>query len=176
MIAALWPLLRLWVRNRRGRLPPASMPDPLWYFAYGGNMSERIFVERRRITPAETRIGQLRGYRLVFTVAGGMRPGVSAPANIVETPDATVQGVLYRLPLGQFARLDAGEGRQYDYVWTEAEDSTGNRLPVVTYKVRHAAPEGRPGRSYLNTIREAARQRGLPAEYVALLGRIEARE
>ncbi len=36
--------------------------------------------------------------------------------------------------------------------------------------------EGRPGRSYLNTIREAARQRGLPADYMAFLDSVEARE
>lgn len=152
------------------------MPDPVWYFAYGGNMSERVFVQRRRIRPAETRVGQLRGYRLVFTVAGGMRPGLSAPANIVEAPDAVVHGVLYRLPLRQFAQLDASEGRQYDYLWAEAEDVGGNRLAMVTYKVAQAAPEGRPGRSYLNTIREAARQRGLPEDYVAFLDSVEARE
>lgn len=176
MNAALWSVLRWWIRYRRGRLPPASMPDPLWYFAYGGNMSERVFVQRRRIRPAEARLGRLRGYRLAFTVAGGMRPGISAPANIVAAPDATVHGVLYCLPLHQFVRLDAGEGRQYDYLWTEAEDAGGNRLAVVTYKVAQAVPEGRPGRSYLNTIREAARQRGLPEDYIALLDRIEARE
>ncbi len=152
------------------------MPDPVWYFAYGGNMSARVFVQRRRIRPAETRIGWLRGYRLVFTVAGGMRPGVSAPANIVESPDATVHGVLYCLPLSQFVRLDASEGRQYGYLWTEVEEPDGNRLAVVTYKVARAAPEGRPGRSYLNTIREAARQRGLPGDYIAFLDRVEARE
>ena len=152
------------------------MRDPVWYFAYGGNMSERVFVQRRRIRPAETRIGRLPGYRLVFTVAGGMRPGLSAPANIVEAPGETVHGVLYRLPLRQFVRLDAGEGRQYGYLWTEAEDAGGNRLAAVTYKVPHAAPEGRPGRNYLNTIREAARQRGLPEDYIASLDRVEARE
>lgn len=176
MNAVLWLLARRWIRYRRGRLPSATMPDPVWYFAYGGNMSERVFVQRRRIRPSETRTGRLRGYRLVFTVAGGMRPGMSAPANIVEAPDAAVHGVLYRLPLTQFIRLDATEGRQYDYVSTDAEDSAGNRLPVVTYKVSRRAPEGRPGRSYLNTIREAARQRGLPPHYVAFLDSVEARE
>ncbi|MGQ0663586.1 MAG: gamma-glutamylcyclotransferase family protein [Pseudomonadota bacterium] len=176
MNPVLWSALRLWIRYRRGRLPPASMPDPVWYFAYGGNMSERDFVHRRRIPPAETRIGRVRGSCLVFTVAGGMRPGISAPANIVEAPEATVHGVLYRLPLRQFVRLDAGEGRQCDYLWTEAEDAGGNRLAVVTYKVPHAAPEGQPGRSYLQTIREAKRQRGLPAGYIAFLDAVGARE
>lgn len=105
-----------------------------------------------------------------------MRPGVSAPANIVEAPGERVYGALYLLPLRKFARLDNSEGKQYDYVWTEAEDPAGNRVPVVTYKVPHAAAEGRPGRRYFGVIREAARQRGLPADYIAMLDRIETRE
>lgn len=173
---AIWQALRVWIRWCRGRVPPASVPDPIWYFAYGSNMNERLFRERRHMTPIETRIGQLRGYRLRFTTAGGMRPGVSAPADIIEASGETVHGVLYLLPLRKFARLDASEGRQYGYLWTEAEDNSGNPIPVVTWKVAHAAPEGKPGLRYLGLIREAARQRGLPAEYVAFLDRVEARE
>ena len=86
-----------------------------------------------------------------------------------------MHGVLYLLPLRKFARLDASEGRQYGYLWTDGEDSSGRRLPLVTYRVLHAAPEGKPGLAYLNLIRDAARQRGLPAEYVAFLDRVEAK-
>jgi len=174
--SALWALLRLWIRYRRARMPPANVPDPIWYFAYGSNMNERLFRERRHMIWHEARVGRLHGYRLGFTVAGGMRPGVSAPANIVAAPGGVVYGALYLLPLRKFARLDNSEGKQYDYLWTEAEDLAGNRLPVVTYQVAHAAPEGRPGRSYLNLIREAARQRSLPADYIAFLDSVEARE
>ncbi|MBI4182992.1 MAG: gamma-glutamylcyclotransferase [Proteobacteria bacterium] len=176
MNRAYWHLLRLWIRYRRGRLPPATMPKSVWYFAYGANMHERVFCERRHVRPAETRLGRLPGYRLCFSVAGGMRPGVSAPANIVEAAGANVHGVLYRLPLSEFARLDASEGRQYTYLWTEAADSAGTVLPVVTYRVATDACEGRPSRPYLDRIREAARLRGLPADYVAFLDSVEARE
>ena len=176
MNLVLWSALRWWIRYRRGRLPPASLPDPIWYFAYGSNMNERLFRERRHMTWREARVGRLRGYRLVFTIGGGMRPGVSAPANIVDAPGDIVYGALYLLPLHKFARLDNSEGKQYGYLWTEAEDLAGNRLPVVTFKVPHAAPEGRPGTGYLNLIREAARQRGLPADYIAFLDSVVARE
>ena len=176
MNSALWAAARLWIRYRRGRMPPLKVPDPIWYFAYGSNLNERLFRERRHMKWLESRVGQLRGYRLAFTVAGGMRPGVSAPANIVAAPGGAVYGALYLLPLHKFARLDNSEGKQYDYLWTEAEDLAGNRLPVVTYKVPHAAPEGRPGTGYLNLLREAARQRGLPADYIAFLDSVEARE
>ena len=171
-----WGVLRRWIRYRRGRMPPAKLPDPIWYFAFGSNMNERLFRERRHMKWLEVLVGRLHGYRLVFSTGGGMKSGVSAPANIVEAPGETVYGALYRLPLYKFARLDNSEGKQYDYLWTESEDLAGNRLPVVTYKVPGVAREGRPGRAYLNVIREAARQRGLPAEYIAFLDRVEARQ
>lgn len=176
MNRAVWAVLRRWIHSRRGRMPPAKLPDPIWYFAFGSNMNERVFRDRRHMKWLDARVGRLCGYRLVFSIGGGMKPGVSAPANIVETPGETVYGALYLLPLHKFVRLDNSEGKQYDYLWTEAEDLTGNRLPVVTYKVPGAAGEGQPGRAYLNLIREAARQRGLPAEYIAFLDRVEARQ
>jgi len=176
MNPALWPVCRLWVRLRRGRVPPPSVPDPVWYFAFGSNMNERLFRERRHMTPIETRIGRLANHRLCFSAAGGMRPGVSAPADIADDPGGTVHGVLYLLPLRKFVRLDASEGTQYGYLWTEAEDGEGNKLPVVTYKLRWPASEGRPSLRYLNLLREAAHQRGLPQEYTAFLDGVEARE
>lgn len=176
MNRVFWQVCRLWVKWRRGRVPPAHLSDPVWYFAYGSNMNERLFRERRHMVWHETRIGRLDGYRLAFTVAGGMQPGVSAPANIVAASGERVCGVLYLLPLRKFARLDASEGRQYDHLWTEVEDANGNRVPAVTYTVPHSAPEGRPGRRYFSLIQEAARQRGLPPGYIAFLDRIEVRE
>ena len=124
------------------------------------------------MTLIETRIGRLKNHRLCFTVAGGMRPGVSAPADIADDPGGTVHGVLYLLPLRKFVRLDASEGQQYAYLWTEVEDAGGNFVPVVTYKVPTAVPEGQPSLRYLNLICEAARQRGLPDHYVEFLEKI----
>jgi len=139
-------------------------------------MNERLFRDRRHMTPLESRVGRLPDYRLVFSIAGGMQPGVSAPANIVNAPGNAVYGVLYLLPLRKFARLDNSEGKQYAYLWTDVIDNAGNRLHAVTYSASHeVVPEGKPGARYLEVIREAARQRGFPAEYIAFLDRIEAR-
>jgi hypothetical protein len=138
-------------------------------------MNERLFRERRHMVWQEVRIGRLEDHRLAFTVAGGMSPGISAPANIATATGERVYGVLYLLPLRKFARL-ASEGRQYDYLWTEIEDANGKRVSAVTYKVPGAAPESRPGSQYLSLIRQAARQRGLPPQYVGFLDRIEVRE
>ena len=176
MNSASWRLCRLWVRIRRARVPPPRVPDPVWYFAYGPNMNERLFRQRRHMAPLGTRLGRLTNLRLCFTVGCGMRPGLSAPANIADGTGGTVLGVLYLLALRKFVRLDASEGRKYAYLWTEIEDAAGNIVPAVTYKVPAAAPEGRPSLPYLNLLREAARQRGLPAGYVAFLDGVEARE
>lgn len=171
----IWSALRRWLYLRRRRMLPAGLEGPVWYFAVGSNMNERLFRERRHMTWLDRRVGCLEGYRLVFTVAGGRRPGISAPANIVEAPGEVVYGVLYRLPLRKFARLDNSEGKQYAYLWTEAEDSAGDRLNIVTYRVPGAAKEGRPSRAYLDLLREGARGCGLPSDYVAMLDRVEAR-
>lgn len=175
MNPAAWPLIRWAIRIRRGRLPPAHLPDRLWYFAYGSNMNERLFRERRQMRWHDVRVGRLEGFRLVFSRTGGRRPGLSAPANIVEAPGEAVWGVLYLLPARKFARLDNSEGRQYAYLWANAEDTAGIRLPIVTYKVGYAAPEGPPSAAYLKLIQDAARERGLPAEYRAFLDNVEAR-
>ena len=167
-----WPVCRLWVRLRRGRVAPPAIPDPVWYFAYGSNMNERLFRERRHMTPIETRIGRLNDYRICFTVGGGRRPGISAPANIADDPGGVVHGVIYLLPLRKFVRLDASEGRQYAYLWTEVEDESGTPIPVVTFKAAPGAPEGRPSLPYMKINREAARQRGLPEEYIFFLDRV----
>ena len=162
---------------RRGRKPPANVPDPVWYFAYGSNMNEKLFRERRHMTPIDTRTGTLSGYRLVFTKIGGAKPGISAPANIVQDSGEVVHGVLYLSPRRKFARLDNSGGKQYTCLWTEVEDHTGNRLPVFTYRVADPdATEGIPGKQYMNLIRTAARERGLPQTYIEFLDRMEARQ
>ncbi len=192
----IWQLCRSWVKFRRGRIPPRKVSDPVWYFAFGSNMNERLFRDRRHMTPLETRVARLDGYRLRFAVAGGRKPGLSArfvellqridqvaaggrkpglsaPADLAEAPDECVWGVLYLLPLRKFARLDASEGRQYAYLWINVADLAGSVISAVTYKVVYPAPEGRPSLPYLNLIREASRQRDLPADYMAFLDRVE---
>lgn len=174
MTPFLWSIGRQWVRLRRGRVPPAAMPEaPIWYFAFGSNMNEWLFRERRHMRPIETRIARLDDWRLCFTVSGGRKPGQSAPANIVEAPGETVHGVLYRLPLHKFVRLDASEGPQYEYLWTEVLDTQGRAVPAVTFRVSAGAPQGRPSLAYMRIVREAARQRGLPAGYVDFLDGVE---
>jgi hypothetical protein len=68
----------------------------VWYFAYGANMHDSAFRERRGMNPLEWRPGRIRGYRLRFNLEG--RPtGKAAPANIFFDPNAEVWGVLYKI-------------------------------------------------------------------------------
>lgn len=129
------------------------------------------------MTPFETRTAILNGYRLVFTTAGGAKPGKSAPANIIADPKGNVHGVLYLLPLRKFARLDNSEGKQYTYLHTAVADQAGKRIPAVTFRVRDLnAAEGKPSRRYINLIRRAARERGLPPSYIEFLDNVEERQ
>ena len=50
-------------------------------------------------------------------------------------------------------------------------------IAAVSYQTEmtQQATEGRPSQSYLNLIRQAARQRGLPTDYITRLDRIEVR-
>ncbi len=172
----VWAMARFWIRLRSGRNPPRHLPDPVWYFAFGSNMNERLFRERRHMTRIEAKVARLDGYRLCFTVAGGRRPGASAPANIRPAPGQAVYGVLYLLPLRKFARLDASEGRQYAYLEVGVIDASGAEVRAMSYIGPAGAPEGRPSRAYLEIVRAAARECGLPSQYLAFLEGIEPRE
>ena len=108
MLASCWPLSRLWYRGH-GIALQGQPDDDVWYFAYGANMHDSAFRERRRMTPREARPGRIDDYRLRFNLDG--RPkGKAAPANIEAETDAEVWGVLYLLKRRDLIRLDATEG------------------------------------------------------------------
>ena len=76
-ILRIWPLAQLWYRGWGLQLD--GHPDEeVWYFAFGANMNDSVFLDRRKMTPLEWRVGRLPGYRLRFNLHG--RPkGLSAP-------------------------------------------------------------------------------------------------
>ena len=172
LIAQSWWLSKAWYRLH-GHSVQGQSRERVWYFAFGSNMNERVFRERRHMTPIETRTARLDGYRLRFAIAGrrspgasarfveliqgidqvaagGRKPGVSAPADIMEAPGEHVWGVLYLLPFRKFVRLDASElehaghdiarGGQIDHVWSPgATREEGHR-----HRRGRGAPHGRP--------------------------------
>ena len=139
LVARSWTLS--WFYYRLHGLPLAGRPgEHVWYFAYGANMHDRAFRERRRMRPVEQRVGRIRGYRLRFNIEGRPR-GRSAPANLCPDAEAEVWGVLYRLTRRDLLRLDSTEGvpgRGY------RPDGSPRRTPTAARsQPSRISPEGR---------------------------------
>ncbi len=170
LIARSWVLSRLYYRSRGLRL--VGRPgDTVWYFAFGANMHDSAFRERRGMRPTAWRAGRVRGYRLRFNLEG--RPkGKAAPANLSPDPNAEVWGVLYQITRADLLRLDSTEGvpgRRYRHLWVDAEDSSGNTVEAVTYIADGKETDGNPSLRYITLLREGARAHGLPEHYLRFL-------
>ncbi len=174
LIARSWVLSRLYYRSRGLRL--VGRPgDTVWYFAFGANMHDSAFRERRGMWPIAWRAGRVRGYRLRFNLEG--RPkGKAAPANLSPDPNAEVWGVLYQMTRADLLRLDSTEGvpgRRYRHLWVDAEDSGGNAVEAVTYIADGKETDGNPSLRYITLLREGARVHGLPEHYLHFLDGIK---
>jgi cation transport regulator ChaC len=171
--------LRWWLaklRYRRRGIALAGRPeDEVWYFAFGANMHDSAFRERRGMRPLEWRPGRVGGYRLRFNLEG--RPsGKAAPANISRDADAEVWGVLYKLTRADLVRLDGTEGvpgRRYQHLWVDAKDIDGHELRAVTYIADGHRTDGRPSLRYITLLRQGARAHGLPEHYRRYLESVE---
>lgn len=170
LVAKSWLLSRGYYRCRGMQLVgPAA--EHVWYFAYGANMHDSAFRERRRMRPLEWRPGRIKGYRLRFNLEGRPR-GKAAPANIEAGAQAEVWGVLYRITRCDLVWLDATEGvpgRRYWQIWTDAEDIDGNRITAVTYMAKGNAVDGQPSLRYLTLLRDGARAHRIPEHWIHFL-------
>jgi cation transport regulator ChaC len=170
LVARSWTLSRFYYRLHG--LPLAGRPgEHVWYFAYGANMHDRAFRERRRMQPVEQRIGRIRGYRLRFNLEGRPR-GRAAPANLCRDAEGEVWGVLYKVSRRDLLRLDSTEGvpgRGYRPQRFEVEDRLGDPIPAIAYIARGKETDGNPSLRYLTLLREGARANGLPGHWLQFL-------
>lgn len=170
LIAKSWALSWCYYRVHGIRLvgPPG---EEVWYFAYGANMHDGAFRERRGMRPLEWRPGRVRGYRLRFNLEG--RPiGKAAPANLCLDPAAEVWGVLYRITRRDLVHLDSTEGVpgwRYRQIWVDAEDIEGRPLKAATYIAQGKDTDGNPSLRYLALLRDGARAHGLPEHWIKKL-------
>ena len=173
-VARSWALS--WCYYRLHGLALTGRPgEYVWYFAYGANMHDRAFRERRRMRPIDQRVGRLHGYRLRFNL-GGRPKGRAAPANLSPDAEAEVWGVLYKVRRRDLLRLDSTEGvpgRGYQPQLFEAQDCDGGVLPAVAYIARGNENDGYPSLRYLTLLREGARANGLPAYWLQFLDSVE---
>ena len=143
---------------------------PLWYFAYGSNLHESIFVDRRQMQPLDRRWGWLAGYQLIFNIPVG--PGERAVANIEPNLAARICGALYLLTAADCERLDASEGvgfGLYRRTPVEIVTSAGQGVPAFTYQSSRVTDGRKPSPRYMGLLLEGARQHGLPVEWVSFL-------
>ena len=169
-IARSWILSR-WYYRLHGLRLTGRASDTVWYFAYGSNMHNDAFLERRRMRPTEWRVGQLKGYRLRFNL-DGIPKGKSAPANISPDPDSEVWGVLYKITHRQMLRLNLTEGvpgRVYRPTWLGMHDVDGQTVTAMTYVAEGKESDGSPSLRYIALIRDGARAHGLPTSWLQVL-------
>lgn len=174
LIARSWPLSWCLYRLHGIRLvgPPK---DEVWYFAYGANMHDSAFRERRGMRPLEWRPGRVRGHRLRFNLEGRPR-GRAAPANLCVEPQAEVWGVLYRITRRDLVNLDATEGvpgRRYRQLWLDAEDIEGRPLRAVTYIAEGMEKDSNPSPRYIALLRDGARAHNLPEHWIRYLDSVK---
>jgi cation transport regulator ChaC len=152
----------------------AAPEGALWYFAYGSNLHDAIFRERRAMVVHETRCGRLDHYTLRFNLPIG--PGERGVANVEPAPGERVWGALYLLSPADCDRLDRTEGVHmgaYQRVAIEVVQEDGARCVAFTYASSRTRADRKPSARYLGLIVEGARQRGLPDDYVRWLERFE---
>ena len=170
----VWPLARLWYWLW-GLTLDGRPEDRVWYFAYGANMHDSAFRQRRGMRPSEWRAGWIMGFRLRFNLDG--RPkGRAAPANISEDEEAEVWGVLYQISRRELVRLSASEGvpgRRYQPRWFSAEDCQGNPLNAIAYLAEGNDLDGNPSLRYITLLRDGARAHGLPEHWISFLEGID---
>jgi gamma-glutamylcyclotransferase (GGCT)/AIG2-like uncharacterized protein YtfP len=146
----------------------------LWYFAYGSNLCRATFVERRRMSPLETRRGRLDGYRLCFDLPVG--PGERGVANLAADPDGATWGACYLLDPAACDHLDRTEGVHAGYyrrldVTVVTDD--GSHLRAFAYQGAKTVPGRKPSPRYLGLLLDGAREHGLPAEWIRYLETLE---
>jgi hypothetical protein len=150
LIASSWALSWCLYRLHGIRLigPPR---EEIWYFAYGANMHDSAFRERRGMCPREWRPGRIRGYRLRFNLEGRPR-GKAAPANLCADPAAEVLG----RPLQDRAPRPRSSGRvpwwRYRPLWLDAEDISGTALQAVAYIAQGDEDDRNPSLRYLTPL------------------------
>lgn len=153
----------------------------LRYFGFGSNVDTQLMRRRIGSEPLSAEPALVKGYRLAFTAAMGIGPGMGSlePASQLQRE---CHGVLYTLTVEQMARLLASEGVPLAYSLINVRCMTYGGVPVSAAALRangfgniieSAMGPIRPSERYINLIRAGARDSGLTDEWQAYLATIK---
>ena len=146
----------------------------VWYFGYGSNLNQTIFVERRGMRPMDVRRGRLDDYVLRFNLPVG--PGERGVANVEAETGAHTWGVAYLLRPEECERLDRSEGVPagiYERIQVEIVTDGDERKSAFTYRSSRISEGRKPSARYMGLILDGARAHALPPEWIALLEAFE---
>lgn len=133
------------------------------HFAYGSNMHRAVM---RKHAPEAVPVGVacLRDYRFIITKDGH--------ASVAPQPRGCVHGILWRLSPRDRITLDRWENIAAGLYRSEMLPvfAAGKRRRALVYVAR-ARPRGVPRSGYMEIVMAAARECGLPSDYVTSLRR-----
>lgn len=139
------------------------------YFAYGANMHPRQMAKG---SPAARALGPglVEGFRLSFSVYSDRWKG--GAANIMPDEGGRVWGVVWEIPEDDIADLDTFVGHPTFYRHDDVVVSIAGSLETCrTYRIAHQHGFVKPDQAYLQLLRSAIREQGLPVEALDLLER-----
>ncbi|MBL4824964.1 MAG: gamma-glutamylcyclotransferase [SAR324 cluster bacterium] len=177
IILRVWPLAQLWYLLWGLKLE-GQPSDEVWYFAFGANMNNSVFLERRKMSQKEWRVGRIKDYRLRFNLEGHPK-GKAAPANIEPFPGEEVWGILYLITRLEMVWLNSTEGVpgwRYRPVWLEATDMDGVGMEAFSLIADGKETDGNPSLRYITLLREGARAHRLPEHWIRKLDNVRPAE
>jgi gamma-glutamylcyclotransferase (GGCT)/AIG2-like uncharacterized protein YtfP len=135
-------------------------PGKTVYFAYGSNMCRNQMA--RRCQGAESQgLALLSQHRFIINSRGY--------ASVIPHPASRVHGVIWHLTDEQIQTLDHYEDVAHNLYRKKTirviSDGGTHSFPAMTYVSTHTE-QGQPRPPYINSILEAAREFGFPADYL----------
>lgn len=146
---------------------------PLWYFAYGSNMSSDTLRGRRGLAPLGTERAAVNGLRLCFDIPVG--PGERAVANLALEAGFRTHGVAYLLTEGDADRLDRTEGVPGGLYYRAPVmiDTAAGPIDGFTYRSNRTTTGRKPSARYLGILLSGAHEHRLPVEWIGFLESFE---
>ena len=141
--------------------------DPLYYFAYGSNLSAGVMASRCPDAVAVA-AGSVTGWALTFR-RRSLRWGGHA-ADLRPHPHGVTWGVVWRVSPAGWRSLD---GYEEAYRRQTVDVTTpGGSLEAVTYQLSEPDEEGLPAPAYKEAMLDGARSHGVPEPWCRSLSQL----